>query len=149
VIIGVGMGVMFQVYIIAAQNAVDPSQIGVTTGQLNFFRSMGGSFAVAGLGALLTARLGVELVNQLGAVGKRIDPNNVVQSGAGHLPPRLADGVQTALSNSLHSVWLVCVPIAAVGLLLAFALEERPLRRHVAPPAPPEPQREEAASLRS
>jgi hypothetical protein len=41
------------------------------------------------------------------------------------------------------------VPIAAVGLLLAFALEERPLRRHVAPPAPPEPQREEAASLRS
>ena len=58
------------------------------------------------------------------------DPNNVVQSGAGHLPPRLADGVQTALSNSLHSVWLVCVPIAAIGLVLAFALEERPLRRH-------------------
>ena len=59
--------------------------------------------------------------------------------------------MQTALSNSLHSVWLVCVPIAAIGLLLAFALEERPLRRQVAPAAPPpESQREEeAASLRS
>jgi EmrB/QacA subfamily drug resistance transporter len=130
VIIGVGMGVMFQVYVIAAQNAVDVTQIGVATGQLNFFRSMGGSFAVAGLGALLTGRLGVELVKQLGPIGKRIDPNTVVQSGAAHLPPRIADGVATALSNSLHSVWLVCVPIAAIGLALAFALEERPLRRH-------------------
>jgi EmrB/QacA subfamily drug resistance transporter len=144
VIIGVGMGVMYQVYVIAAQNAVDVSQIGVATGQLNFFRSMGGSFAVAGLGALLTARLGTELVKQLGPVGKHIDPNTVVQSGAAHLPPRIADGVATALSNSLHSVWLVCVPIAAIGLALAFALEERPLRRHI--PASQEqkqPQQEE------
>ena len=140
VLVGVGMGTMFQVYVIAAQNAVDPSQIGVATGQINFFRSMGGSFAVAGLGALLTARLGVELVKQLGNVGKRIDPNNVVQSGAGHLPPRIADGVNTALSNSLHSVWLVCLPIAAIGLVLAFMLEERPLRRHAAPSQTQEPQ---------
>ena len=140
VIIGVGMGVMFQVYVIAAQNAVEVTQIGVVTGQLNFFRSMGGSFAVAGLGALLTGRLGVELVKQLGAAGKRIDPNTVVQSGAGHLPPRVADSVATALSNSLHSVWLVCIPLAAIGLALAFALEEQPLRRHN--PAAQEQQKE-------
>jgi EmrB/QacA subfamily drug resistance transporter len=133
VVIGVGMGVMFQIYVIAAQNAVDVTQIGVATGQLNFFRSMGGSFAVAGLGALLTDRLGVELVKQLGPAGRHLDPNNVVQSGTGHLPAQLADGVRTALSNSLHSVWLVCVPIAAIGLALAFALEERPLRRQRIP----------------
>jgi EmrB/QacA subfamily drug resistance transporter len=134
VIVGIGMGVMFQVYVIAAQNAVPVSQIGVTTGQLNFFRSMGGSFAVAGLGALLTSRLGTELVDQLGRLGNRIDPNQVVQSGSGHLPPRLADGVQLALSNSLHSVFLVCVPIAAIGLALAFGLEEKPLRRQAQQP---------------
>jgi hypothetical protein len=134
--------VMYQVYVIAAQNAVDVTQIGVATGQLNFFRSMGGSFAVAGLGALLTGRLGVELVKQLGPIGNRIDPNTVVQSGAARLPPRIADGVATALSNSLHSVWLVCVPIAAIGLALAFALEERPLRRHN--PASQEQQQKQA-----
>jgi MFS family permease len=144
--VGIGMGVMFQVYIIASQNAVDPSQIGVVTGQINFYRSMGGSFAVAGLGALLTSRLGTELVNQLGAVGKRIDPNTVVQSGAGHLPPRLADGVATALSGSLHSVWIVCVPIAAIGLALAFALEEKPLRRHVPQSATPAERQPEPVS---
>jgi EmrB/QacA subfamily drug resistance transporter len=131
VLVGIGMGVMFQIYIIAAQNAVPVTQIGVVTGQLNFYRSMGGSFAVAGLGALLTSRLGTELVDQLGRAGSRIDPNQVVQSGSAQLPPRLADGVQTALSNSLHSVFLVCVPIAVVGLALAFALEEMPLRKQM------------------
>ena len=132
VLVGIGMGVMFQIYVIAAQNAVPVTQIGVVTGQLNFYRSMGGSFAVAGLGALLTSRLGTELVDQLGRAGRRIDPNQVVQSGSAQLPPRLADGVQTALSNSLHSVFLVCVPIAVIGLALAFALEERPLRKQMA-----------------
>jgi EmrB/QacA subfamily drug resistance transporter len=146
VLVGIGMGVMYQIYVIASQNAVPMSQIGVVTGQLNFFRSMGGSFAVAGLGALLTARLGVELVKQLGRAGERIDPNEVVRSGAAHVGGPLAGGVQTALSNSIHSVFLVCVPIAAVGLALAFALEEKPLRRHTGehaePERAPEPQEE-------
>ncbi|HET8673916.1 MAG TPA: MDR family MFS transporter [Thermoleophilaceae bacterium] len=145
IVIGVGMGVMFQVYVIAAQNAVQISQIGVVTGQINFFRSMGGSFAVAGLGALLTHRVTVELERHLGGAGQRIDPNRVVQSGAAHLPAHIAQGVQSSLSASLHSVFLACVPLAALGLLLAIVLEERPLRRHTAhspeqaPAGQPEP----------
>ncbi len=61
-IVGLGMGTMFQVYVIATQNRVEMSEIGVATAAIQFFRSMGGSLAVAGLGALLTARLatGVE-----------------------------------------------------------------------------------------
>jgi EmrB/QacA subfamily drug resistance transporter len=61
-IVGLGMGTMFQVYVIATQNRVQMSEIGVATAAIQFFRSMGGSLAVAGLGALLTARLasGVE-----------------------------------------------------------------------------------------
>jgi EmrB/QacA subfamily drug resistance transporter len=133
VLIGIGMGTMFQVYVIAAQNVVDVTQIGVTTGQLNFFRSIGGSFAVAGLGTLLTSRLSSELPDHVGRAAARIDPNRLVQSDAGHLPSGLADGVQAALSASLHSVFLVCVPIAVIGLALAFSLEQRPLRRHRVP----------------
>jgi EmrB/QacA subfamily drug resistance transporter len=144
VVIGIGMGVMYQVYVIASQNAVDPSQIGVTTGLLNFFRSMGGSFAVAGLGALLTSRLGTELAQHLGRAGSRIDPNQVVQSGGGgHLPPTLADGIQAALSAALHTVFVACVPIAAIGLALALALPELPLRRQRVPAATPTPARAE------
>jgi EmrB/QacA subfamily drug resistance transporter len=144
VVIGIGMGVMFQVYVIASQNAVDVTQIGVVTGLINFTRSMGGSFAVAGLGALLTARLGTELSQHLGRAAERIDPNRVIQSGgAERLPARVADGVQAALSSSLHSVWIACIPIAAIGLALAIGLPERPLRRHRVPaPSAPQPEPE-------
>ena len=51
------MGTMFQTFVIATQNRVDDGDIGVATAAIQFFRSMGGSLAVAGLGALLTARL--------------------------------------------------------------------------------------------
>jgi EmrB/QacA subfamily drug resistance transporter len=55
-VVGVGMGTMFQTFVIATQNRVDMSEIGVATAAIQFFRSMGGSLAVAGLGALLTAK---------------------------------------------------------------------------------------------
>jgi MFS family permease len=56
VVIGTGMGTMFQTYVIATQNRVEVTQLGVATATLNLFRSLGGSIAVAGLGALLAAR---------------------------------------------------------------------------------------------
>jgi EmrB/QacA subfamily drug resistance transporter len=56
VVIGIGMGTMFQTFVIATQNRVERSQLGVATAAIQFFRSMGGSVAVAGLGALLVAR---------------------------------------------------------------------------------------------
>jgi Na+/melibiose symporter-like transporter len=56
-VVGLGMGTMFQTFVIATQNRVDMAEIGVATAAIQFFRSMGGSLAVAGLGALLTARL--------------------------------------------------------------------------------------------
>ncbi len=56
-LVGLGMGMMFQTFVIATQNRVAMSDIGVATAAIQFFRSMGGSLAVAGLGALLTARI--------------------------------------------------------------------------------------------
>jgi MFS family permease len=56
VVIGIGMGTMFQTFVIATQNRVERSELGVATAAIQFFRSMGGSVAVAALGALLVAR---------------------------------------------------------------------------------------------
>jgi EmrB/QacA subfamily drug resistance transporter len=97
VVIGTGMGTMFQTYVIATQNRVRMTQIGIATATLHLFRSLGGSIAVAGLGALLAAR-------------------------ASH-----------GLGPALHDVFVAMVPVAAVGFLLAFGLEERPLRTAAAP----------------
>ena len=73
-VVGVGMGTMFQTFVIATQNRVDMHEIGVATAAIQFFRSMGGSLAVAALGALLTARLAHGLDHATHAVFVTIVP---------------------------------------------------------------------------
>jgi hypothetical protein len=137
VLIGAGMGVMFQTYIIAAQSAVDARQVGVTTATLQFSRSMGGSIAVAVLGAVLTARLTGELRDRLGAAASAVDPERLLQ-GDTRVPAELLEGTRDALAASLGTVFLLVVPLAVAALALALALPERPLRdrRPADAPAP-------------
>jgi EmrB/QacA subfamily drug resistance transporter len=128
VITGVGMGMTFQPYIIATQNAVEVSNLGIATATVQFFRSMGGSLAVAALGTLLANRLATELEARLGAAGAaRVDTDRLLGGGA-NVPGGLSAGVQSALADALHVVFLASVPLGLVALVLAVALPERPLR---------------------
>jgi EmrB/QacA subfamily drug resistance transporter len=128
VITGIGMGMTFQPYIIATQNAVEVSNLGIATATIQFFRSMGGSLAVAALGTLLANRLATELQARLGAAGAaRVDTDRLLGGGAS-VPGGLSAGVQAALADALHSVFLAAVPLGLVALLLAVALPELPLR---------------------
>jgi EmrB/QacA subfamily drug resistance transporter len=126
---GLGMGSMFQVFMVATQTAVRENQMGVSTATLLFFRSMGGSLAVAGMGAVLAARITTELESHLRAAAARIDPNQLLQ-GRARVPTELADGAHAALAGSLHTVFLVAVPLAALLLGLALVLPEHALRAH-------------------
>jgi MFS family permease len=127
VLVGVGMGVTFQIYVVAAQNAVAVTQIGVVTGSLQFFRTMGGSLAVAGLGALLNNRLSGELTDRLGDQAARIDPQKLLSGGVS-VPDALEQGTRAALSSSLTTVFVALTPLTLLGVVLALRLEERPLR---------------------
>jgi EmrB/QacA subfamily drug resistance transporter len=117
IVAGAGMGMSVSNYVVAAQNAVPAAQLGTATAALQLFRSMGSTLAVAVLGALLTSRL----VSELGASAGRVDVDRLLQGD------RVA-GTQEALASALHPVFLVAAAIAAVGLVLALCLEERPLR---------------------
>ena len=54
---GAGVGFLVQVALLAGQNAVEHSHLGVATGALNFFKSIGGALGAALFGAILTAAL--------------------------------------------------------------------------------------------
>jgi EmrB/QacA subfamily drug resistance transporter len=114
VVIGIGMGTMFQTFVIATQNQVEFAELGVATAAIQFFRSMGGSLAVAGLGALLTARLGTG-----------VDANRLTQGGRA-----AGAAARHALNSATHSVFVAIVPIAAAVLVLSLLLPEHPLRTH-------------------
>jgi MFS family permease len=147
VVTGIGMGMTFQPYIIATQNAVAVSNLGIATATIQFFRSMGGSLAVAALGTLLANRLATDLQEQLGARASRVDTDRLLGGGAS-VPAGLGDGVRQALADALHDVFLASVPLGIVALVLALALREVPLRTwsHEAPRPDAEPARERAAA---
>jgi MFS family permease len=127
VVTGFGMGMTFQPYIIATQNAVEAANLGIATATIQFFRSMGGSLAVAALGTLLANRLATELQARLGAAASRVDSDRLLGGGAS-VPGALSGGVQAALADALHWVFVATVPLGVLALVLALALPERPLR---------------------
>jgi EmrB/QacA subfamily drug resistance transporter len=130
VVMGLGLGVTWPTYVVATQNAVDPADLGVATATLVFFRTMGGSLAVAALGGLLSNRLTAELLDHVGrAAAAHIDTSDLIQGPGQHLQSPLRDGIEAALSASLHVVFLALIPLAALGIALALGLKERPLRR--------------------
>ncbi len=56
-ITGLGLGLVMQVLVVAVQNAVPYSALGVATATATFFRTIGGAFGVAVLGAVFANRL--------------------------------------------------------------------------------------------
>ena len=59
-LLGLGMGLVMQVLVIAVQNAVDYRDLGVATSGNTLFRSVGGSVGTAVLGAVFAAQLAGE-----------------------------------------------------------------------------------------
>src|SRR5262249_28058163 len=60
-LVGIAVGTVFPVCTVSIQNAVPNHQVGVAMGAMNFFRALASAFAVAVMGAILPAGLGVTL----------------------------------------------------------------------------------------
>jgi hypothetical protein len=129
-VVGAGIGLVMQVLVIAAQNAVDHRDLGVATSSIAFFRSLGGAFGVALFGAMLANRLSANLARDLPRGGHGVDLAALRQSPdvIARLPAVLRADVVRAFADSLHVVYLSVIPFAVVAVLLSLWLEERPLR---------------------
>src|SRR6185295_16546351 len=70
-VMGLGLGLVMQVLVLAVQNAVEYSQLGVATSGATLFRSVGGSFGASVLGAVFANQLAGNLARDLpGAAGE-------------------------------------------------------------------------------
>jgi EmrB/QacA subfamily drug resistance transporter len=121
--LGLGMGMVMQVLIIAVQNSVDYTHLGVATSGTMLFRSLGGALGVALFGAIFANRLHAQLA------GPGMDfLATVMPSAVKGLPPNLHEEYITAVMAALRPVFLVAAAISAVGFALAWMLREYPLR---------------------
>ena len=128
-VLGLGLGMVMQVTVLAVQNSVPPTMIGVATSSATFFRQVGGSFGTAIFGAILTSRLVTELALAV-PPGSNVDPGKLTGSPAfiASLPEPLRSHVREAFVHSLTTVFLVAVPVCLVAFGFALFLKEQKLR---------------------
>jgi len=121
--LGLGMGMVMQVLLIAVQNSVDYERLGVATSGTMLFRSLGGALGVALFGAIFANRLHAQLA------GPGMDfLATIIPAAARGLPPDIHQEYITAVMTALQPVFLAAAGISALGFALTWLLREHPLR---------------------
>ncbi|MFI7668470.1 MDR family MFS transporter [Nocardia sp. NPDC049526] len=102
-LMGTGLGFSMQLSTAVAQNSVEMANIGAASGAVTLFRTLGGSIGVAAFGSLFTGSL------------------------QGHVPTE-GHGYLAAFATGTGHVFLAAAAICALGFLIAWFIEEVPLR---------------------
>ncbi|HEY2332248.1 MAG TPA: MFS transporter, partial [Acidimicrobiales bacterium] len=130
-ILGLGIGVASPVTTLAVQNVAKPDDMGAATSAVNFFRSLGGAFGVAILGAAQSARLDHVLASELPA-GTDVG-NEVLNSPAAirQLTAPVQQAVSDGIASGVGTVFRYALPVIVLGWLVSFFLPEVPLREDI------------------
>ena len=130
-VLGAGIGASMQVLVLAVQNAVSYSDLGTGTAGVTFFRSIGGSFGTAVFGAIFINVLPRNLASALHGLALPHGLNATAGASPAvlaRLPAPLHTAFVNAYATSLHTVFLIAVPVGALAFLLSWTLRELPLR---------------------
>ena len=128
---GGGMGLVMFALLIAMQNSVDRSQLGIATSLNQFSRSIGQTVGIAVMGTVMmlsiSAHLGevqrtsglsqAEVARAAHNLNALVDPALRAQ-----MPPSLLKAMAGVLGSALHNVFLVGVVLAALALVSGFWL---------------------------
>jgi hypothetical protein len=125
-VLGLGMGMIMQVLILAVQNSVDFEHLGVATSGATLFRSIGGALGVAVFGAIFAYVLQAQLAATL-------PPGMPFPAAGGRaalqaLSPEIRAAYLVAIVAALRVVFTGAAAVAALGFLLTLRLREVPLR---------------------
>ena len=131
-ILGVGLGMVMQVLVIAVQNAVDYADLGVATSGATLFRLIGGSLGTAILGAVFAAGLSSNLARLLPSAVPTRGASGMSVTALLQMPPAERAIYQQAFTSALATMFLFATIVCAVGFVLTWFLPERPLRATVA-----------------
>lgn len=131
--IGAGLGFTMLTLLIAVQQAVERSQLGIATALNQFSRAIGGAFGVAVMGVALTAGLATRLAEAAHLPGSRFtpaqaeefasNPNALIEPSAkASLDPQTLDVLQEAMAEAIHPVFWVGAAVSVLALLVAMLL---------------------------
>jgi len=132
-VLGIGLGCVMQVLVLIVQNAVPYSELGVATSGATFFRSIGGSFGTAIFGAIFSNVLAGNLIKHLGSntLPRGLKSSSVTPAVLDGLPLGVHHGIAVAYAQSIQTVFIIAVPIAAFAFLASWLIPQVELRRGV------------------
>jgi EmrB/QacA subfamily drug resistance transporter len=137
VVLGLGLGGVMQVLVLAVQNAVDPRQMGVATSGSTLFRQIGGSIGVSIFGAIFANRLHVEIASRFPPQEHLPKAGNPAAIRA--LPLAARSIFEDAFAAALHPVFLMAAAVSLLAFALTWLIPALPLREsiEVTPAVPP------------
>nr|WP_277349560.1 MDR family MFS transporter [Streptomyces sp. S3(2020)] len=135
-VLGTGIGLCMQVLTIAVQNTVEYTDLGTATSGVTFFRTLGSSFGTAVFGTIYANSLKPNLeegVARAAQTGSGLDPAVIAKAatspeGVHDLPSAVASPIIEAYADTIQTVFLWTVPVAALGFVVALFLKQVQLR---------------------
>ncbi len=138
-LLGAGVGMTMQNLVLVVQNTSKPTEIGVASSGVTFFRSLGGTIGVSVMGAALAARV-TELVGErrddiaaaLASLGDEAATwAGQLQSGTlpqvSAMPEQLRIVFEDIYANGISHSFLIAVPFAVLSLIAIVFLPNKPL----------------------
>ncbi|WP_136055251.1 MDR family MFS transporter [Microbacterium sp. K24] len=136
---GAGVGMTMQNLVLIVQNVAKPSEMGVASSGVTFFRSLGGTVGVSVMGAVVAnsltglfsdgkERIG-EAIAKLGDKGAEV----AAQLSSGTLPEvrLLPEPVRSIIEDfyaqAISHAFLIGIPLAVISLVAILFLPNRPL----------------------
>jgi hypothetical protein len=127
-VIGLGLGFTSTSYLVSVQNAVPWRRRGIATSSIVFFRTVGGSIAVAVMGALLNASLGARYAAAVERAsggdeslsGLLADPNALLQPALREsIPPESYTELASVLASALSPAFWVIFALGVSTVIVA------------------------------
>jgi EmrB/QacA subfamily drug resistance transporter len=122
-LLGMGIGLVMQVLVIAVQNAVGYQDLGVATAGTTLFRSVGGAVGTAALGAVFVA-----------AVTSALPASSHIPNlqDLAHLPAEARAAYAGVFAHAMATVFRMAAAVSLAGFALSWLLPESPLRETLA-----------------
>lgn len=136
-VLGAGIGLCMQVLTIAVQNTVDYADLGTATSGVTFFRTLGSCFGTAVFGTIYANSLKPNLETGVGAAVRLAppgtDPAAIAKAASNPqtlhtLPTAEVAPIAQAYADTLSTVFLWTVPVAALGFVVSLFLKQVELR---------------------
>ena len=128
-LLGLGLGMVMQILVMAVQNAVSYELLGVATSGTTLFRSIGGAVGAALFGGIFAFALEANIAQAMPNVPFTLkDPAAIAA-----LTEPLRSTYLALFVDALHPVFKTAALLAFISFLLSLAIEEVPLRTSIAP----------------